>query len=245
MTTTYASRNNGGQVLTDVSGTFTAGTNIVEALPTGQPPETQPPAPPGVIIKINRVNGNTTGPVNLLTDPKIFAYDPVTGQVLEFDLNLTTNTGAIDPTFTPIDVRGDPASIGLDLGNDGKQLVLLVGNGMTVTAYNPTTGALVGSFTTSEAVDSIASTSTVTVLGSTATNSLEMISVSKSLEAGTAVPAKGNPKAFTPAIGITLLGGITSAAGSPSITAAIGATFNTFSADSTRARVPWCGYRQH
>ena len=228
VTADYQSQNNGGQTLTGISGTFEAGTNIVEPLPTGQPSQTQPPAPPGVILKINRVNGASAGPVNLLTDPKIFGYDSVTDQVLEFALNLKTNTGSVDPNFTPITVSGAPASVGLNLGYDGQQVVLLVGNGTTVTAYNATTGTMVGSFTTTEAVNSIASTSTVTVLGNTATNSLEMINLSASLATGTAQSAPGDPSNFSPATGFTLLGGLTGAAGSPSIAAAVGATFDTF-----------------
>jgi hypothetical protein len=228
VTADYESQNNGGQTLTGISGTFVAGTNIVEPLPTGQPSQTQPPAPPGVILKINRVNGSSTRPVNLLTDPKIFGYDSVTGQVFAFDLNLTTNTGSVDPNFTPITVSGAPASVGLNLGYVGQQVLLLVGNGTTVTAYNATTGAPVGAFTTTEAVNSIASTSTVTVLGNTATNSLEMINLSASLATGTAQPAPGDPSNFSPTTGFTLLGGLTGAAGSPSIGAAVGATFDSF-----------------
>ena len=106
-------RGNGGQTLTSISGSFTAGTNIVEPLPAGQPPQTVPPAPPGVILKVNRIDGSSaTAPINLLTDPKIFGYDPTTGQLIRFDLNLTTDTGAVDPTFAPISVPGDPASAG-------------------------------------------------------------------------------------------------------------------------------------
>ena len=58
----------------------------------------------------------------------------------------------------------------MNLGLNGSQLDVLVGSGTTVYAYNATTGAAVGSFTTSEPVNSIASTDTVTVLGSYATN---------------------------------------------------------------------------
>jgi hypothetical protein len=229
ITTSYGTDGKGGQTLTGITGTFTPSTNIVESLPAGQPAQTPPPAPPGVILKIAHVDGDTDGPVNLLTDPKIFGYDPTTGQVLRFDLNLEKNTGAVDPTFTPISVAGDPSSVGLNLGYKGSELLVLVGDGTTVYAYNATTGAPVGSFTTSEPVNGIGSTNTVTVLASYATNQLTMINLAASLEAKTAEAAPGKPAAFTPAAGITLLGGVTgSTASSTTISAAIGATFDSY-----------------
>ena len=225
---TYQVGGNGNQTLTSISGSFTPGTNIVEPLPTGQPPQTPPPAPPGVILKVNRIAGSLTAPINLLTDPKIFGYDPTTGQLIRFDLNLKTDTGAVDPTFAPISVPGDPASVGLNLGSNGSQLDVLISSGTTVYAYNATTGAAVGSFTTSEPVNSIASTDTITVLGSYATNQLQMINLAASLQTGVAQSAPGNPQGFTPASGFTLLGGLSGTPGSTSVTAAVGAHFDTF-----------------
>ena len=99
-----------------------------------------------MILKINRVAGSLTKPVNLLTDPKIFGYDPTTGELIRFDVNLQNDTGTVDPTFPTITVPGDPASVGLNLGYNGRQLDVLVGSGTTVYAYNATTGAAAGSF---------------------------------------------------------------------------------------------------
>ncbi len=229
VTTTYATQAEGGQTLSGISGTFTPGTNIVESLPPGQPPQTIPPAPPGVIVKVNHIDGDTAGPINLLTDPKIFGFDSTTGQLVRFDINLNTDTGVVDPTFTPITVPGQPSSAGVNLGYNGSQLDVLVSSGTTVYAYNATTGAAVGSFTTSEPVNGIGSTNIVTVLASYATNELEMINLAASLQAGVAQPALGSPKGFTPASGITLLGGVTgSAASSTTIAAAVGGTFDSF-----------------
>ena len=101
------------QTLTSISGTFTPARNIVEPLPAGQPPQTIPPAPPGIIFKVNRINGSSTAPINLLTDPKIFGYDPTTGQLIRFDLNLTTNTGAVDPDLHADQRAGRPGIRGL------------------------------------------------------------------------------------------------------------------------------------
>jgi hypothetical protein len=229
VTTVYKSDPDGGQTLTGIEGTFTPGTNIVEPLPAGQPEQTVPAAPPGVIVKVNHVDGKTDRPINLQTDPKIFGYDPTTGQVVRFDLNLQTSTGAVDPTFTPISVPGDPSSVGLNLGYNGSQLVVLVGDGTTVYAYNATTGAPVGSFTTSEPVNGLGSTNTVTVLANYATNKLELINLAASLQTGVAQAPTGDPPGFTPASGFTLLGGVTgSTASSTTVEAAVGATFNSF-----------------
>ena len=234
VTTAYQTQGNGGQTLTSVEGVFTPGTNIVEALPAGQPPQTEPPAPPGVIVKVNRIEGSSTAPINLLTDPKIFGYDPTTGQVIRFDINLNNNTGAVDSTFTPISVPGHPTSVGLNLGSNGNQLDVLVSSGTTVYAYNATTGAAAGSFTTSEPVNGIGTADTVTVLGSYATNQLQMINLAASLQTGVAQSAPGAPKAFTPATGFTLLGGVTGLPGSTSVTAAVGAIFDTFTPTQTQ-----------
>jgi hypothetical protein len=228
ITTTYKTDGNGGQTLTAISGSFTAGTNLVESLPTGQPPQTIPPAPPGVIVKVNQIAGKTGGPINLLTDPNIFGYDPTTGQVVRFAINLSTGKGTENPTPNPIVVAGDPSSVGLNLGWNGNQLVLLVSAGSTVTAYNATTGAAVGSFTTSNAINSIGSTDTLTVVGNLAANNLEAINLTASLQDGTVQPALGSPKAFDPTTGFTLLGGLTGLPGSNTVFAAVGATFDSF-----------------
>ena len=50
--------------LTGVSGSFTAQPNIIEPLPAGQPPQTPPPAPPGIILKVNAIDGAPPNPVN-------------------------------------------------------------------------------------------------------------------------------------------------------------------------------------
>jgi hypothetical protein len=228
VTATYTVGGNGNQTLTALSGSFSAGTNIVESLPAGQPQQTRPPAPPGVIVKVNRVAGSSASNVNLLTDAKIFGYDPTTGDLIRFDLNLNNNTGTVDSTFAPINVPGDPASAGLNLGLNGNQTDVLVSSGTTVYAYNATTGAPVGSFTTSEPVNGIASNETVTILGSYATNQLQMINLAASLQTGVEQPAAGDPAPFTPASGVTLLGGISSSPGSTTVTAAVGAHFDSF-----------------
>jgi len=227
---TYTSDGGHAQSLTSISGVFTAGTNLVEPLATGQPPSI-PPAPPGIVLKVNSIDGSPTEPINVLSDPKIFGYDPMTFQLVRFDLNLTNDTGAPDPTFAPISVPGDPTVVGLNLARNGNQLDVLVSSGTTVYAYNATTGAPVGSFTTttisSSPIDSIGSTDNLTVLGTFLPNQLEAINLAASLLAGQAKP-QGTLQTYTPTPGFTLLGGLTGLPGSNNLYSTVAASFDTF-----------------
>jgi len=220
---TYISNAAQAQTLSSISGAFKAGANLVEPLATGQPLSI-PPAPPGIIFKVNSIKGSPTEPINLLTDSKIFGYDPTTGQLVRFDLNLMNDTGEQDPTFTPIPVPSNPMGEGLNLGWNGSQLDVLVSSGTTVYAYNATTGAFVGSFTTTNAINSIGSTDTLTVLGSSVTNQLEAINLAASLKTGQAHP-QGTVQ---PTVGFTLLGGLTGVSGSNNLFATVAATFDSF-----------------
>jgi hypothetical protein len=233
VTATYKTNGNGGQTLTAISGSFTAGTNLVESLPSTQPPQTIPPAPPGVILKVNTIAGKTSGPINLLTDPNIFAYDPTTGDVIRFAINLGTGNGTENPLPDPIVVANDPATVGLNLGWNGNQLVLLVSAGSTVTAYNATTGAQVGFFTTPADTYSIGSTDTLTVLGSyqnVGAQQVQAINLAASLASTTHEVVFANPPtSYSPTSesGLTLLGGLTGIPGSNTIETAVAALFNS------------------
>jgi len=244
----YVSNGALAQTLSSVSGVFTAGTNLVEPLPTGQPPQTRPPAPPGIIFKVNSINGSPAAPINLLTDAKIFGYDPMTGQLIRFDLNLSNDTGTQDPTFTPIPVHGNPQVAGLSLARNGSQLDVLVSSGTNVYAYNATTGAPVtpvGSFSTttisSSPIDSIGSTDTLTVLGTFASNQLQAINLAMSLQNGQAY-LQGSP--YTPTAGFTLLGGLAGFSGSNNLYATVGATFDTFQPNMTQLGIQAIGTGQ-
>jgi hypothetical protein len=233
VTATYKSNGNGGQTLTAISGSFTAGTNLVESLASTQPVQTIPPAPPGVILKVNQIAGKTSGPINLLTDPNIFAYDPTTGDVVRFAINLATGKGTQNPLANPIVVANDPATVGLNLGRNGNQLVLLVSAGSTVTAYNATTGAQVGFFTTPQDTYSIGSTDTLTVLGSYQTGEpqqIQAINLSASLASPTHQLVLASPStSYSPTAesGLTLLGGLTGIPGSNTVETAVAALFNS------------------
>jgi hypothetical protein len=240
VSSTFLTNGNGSQTLTALSGEFKSAGNIVEPLPSSQPIQTVPPAPPGVIVKVNRINGNTKGPINVLTDPRIFGYDPATGQVIRFVLDLKTSTGVVDPTFAPISVAGDPAVAGLDLAWNGPQRDILVSSGTNVYAYNASTGAFVGQFTDvnsfigSLPINSIGATDSLTVLGSYQTNELYAINLTASLQTGVAQPATGNPKAFTPPPEFTLLGGLTSSPGTNIVFATVAAHFDTTQPNMTQ-----------
>ena len=142
VSTAYVSNGNGSQTLTAISGQFTSAGNIVESLPASQPIQTVPPAPPGIILKVNHIHGNLKAPINVQTDAKIFGYDPTTGDLIRFDLNLNTKTAVVDSGFAPISVPGDPAAAGLDLAWNGDHREVLVSSGTTVYAYNAASGAL-------------------------------------------------------------------------------------------------------
>jgi hypothetical protein len=228
VTLSYVSDGGSDQVLTNVSGSFTAQPNLLEPLAPGQA-LTEPPAPPGIILKVNSIGGSGKT-VNPLTDSKIFGYDPTTGQVIRFNLNLQSDRGTVDPTFAPISVPGAPTNSDIDIAHDGAQLVLLATSGNTVYAYNADTGALVGSFNAAVPVSFVASAGNITVLGSTAINQIHMINLPASLQTGT---AKGLDSAlpFVPQPEVTLLGGLTGLAGSNNLYATVAAHFSTLQPD--------------
>jgi hypothetical protein len=248
VTTTYVSNGNGSQTLTGLSGEFTSAGNIIEPLPSAADSiYTVPPAPPGVILKVNRVRGKLRAPINLQTDGKIYGYDPTSGEVIRFALNLNTKTGVVDTSFPVIDVPGHPAVAGLDLAWNGKQRDILVSSGTTVYAYNASSGAFVGSFTDvgsfmgSLPINSVGATDTLTVLGSYQTNQLYAINLTASLASGVAQPATGNPKPFTPQAQFTLLGGLTSSPGTNIVFAAIAAHLDSTQPSQTQLGIQAVG----
>ena len=56
VTLSYVSDGGRSQVLTNVSGSFNAQSNLQEPLAPGQP-AAEPPAPPGIILKANSIGG--------------------------------------------------------------------------------------------------------------------------------------------------------------------------------------------
>ena len=229
VTLSYLSDGGRDQVLTNVSGSFTAQANLLEPLAQGQA-LTEPPAPPGIILKARSIGGPGSQAINPLTDSKIFGYDPKTGQVVRFNLNLQNDTGGVDPTFAPISVPGAPASSDIDLARLDGTPVLLVTSGNTVLAYNAGTGAPMGSFNAAVPVNFLATAGNVTVLGSSQINQIHMIDLAASLRTGTA-QGLDSAAPFVPQSEVFLLGGLTGVAGSNNLYASVGAHFSTIQPD--------------
>jgi hypothetical protein len=237
VTTTYVRTKPGGVMLTAVGGSFTAQQNITEALPAGQPADTPPPAPPGVILKINTIAGDPAGPIDLLTDPVLFGYDPKTGDVVKFTVDLATDKTTGHQTLLTLpnaQFATKPTTVAVNLGTYNDQVVLLVGAGTTVAAYDPNTGAFVAKFATTSPVNAIGTGDQVTLLGSYTTNSsaqgsqqITAVNLQQSLATRTEQNAQGMATATNTA-GFTLIGGMSGLPGSNTVTSAVAAFFDTF-----------------
>jgi hypothetical protein len=243
------------QSLAGINGEFVSSGNILNVTVPGAPGP--PPAPPGIVLKIRQINGNIPAAPNLLTDNKIFGYDPATGQVIRFNLAPATNpttgepimskqTGTVDTSFTPIQVQppGSVTPVAISVGRDGTRLVLLVSTGTVISVYDATYGTPLGSFTTPAGftADTLGSTDTLTVMGDVAKNHLQMIDIPLSLAAGTATPPVNpgslpSPAPYTPPPGFSLVGGLTGLPGSNQVYPTIAASFNTFTPSTTELGV--------
>jgi hypothetical protein len=143
------------QSLAGINGEFVSAGNIVEVPTPGAPGP--PPAPPGIVLKINHINGNIAPAPNLLTDNVIFGLDATTGQVVRFNLtpattkrgevDMSVQTGTEDSNFAlSKPPAGSTPPVAISLGRDDTQLVLLVSTGSQISVYDPTSGAFIGSF---------------------------------------------------------------------------------------------------
>ena len=195
-------------------------------------------APPGIVLKINHINGNPTTVPSLLDDAEMFGYDQNTGEVVRFALtptpvassgqpNMSSMVGQPDLAFQ-VAAPGSTAPVALSVGRDGARLVLMVDTGSQISVYDATYGTSLGSFTIPAGFDALASTDSVSVIGSVASNQLQMIDVAASLAAGTAQLPVGQPANYTPSAGFSLVGGLTGLVGSNQVYGTIAATFNSF-----------------
>src|SRR5271165_2449976 len=233
------------QSLAGINGEFVSAGNIIGVPVSGAPGP--PPAPPGIVLKINHINGNIAPAPNLLTDNDIFGYDQTTGKVVRFNLTPATNatgqpdmskqTGTLDSTWKPLQVQkpGSTTPVAISVGRDGTRLVLLVSTGSQISVYDATYGTPLGSFTTPAGfdADALGSTDTLTVMGDVATNQLQMIDIAASLKAGTAQlpvnePGFPPPANYTPPPGFSLVGGLTGVVGTNQVYPTVGASFNSF-----------------
>lgn len=134
----------GARTLTSTSGTFVAGFNLLGSnqLPSGASNPGPPPAPPGVVVTINHVNGPTRAS-SAAAPAEVYGYDPVQNALIRFD----TTTGAANlsiPNALPAATAGSQA--GVALGRDAGNLVVMISDGLNVYAYNPLDGSSVGHF---------------------------------------------------------------------------------------------------
>ncbi|AMV40404.1 hypothetical protein VT85_23435 [Planctomyces sp. SH-PL62] len=214
------------QSLAGSDGEFVSAGDI--ALQTNESPDPgPPPPPPGVVLTIDRVQGRLPVVPDVQTDARIFGYDPVTGRVLRFQIDLNQGTGVVDAAFAPIAVAGAPADVGVALGRVGQRQVLLVNAASNVSVYDATFGTGLGSFSVPAGFSEMGSTDSVTVIGSVAENQLRQVDVAASLAAGTAVAPPANPAPYTPPAGLSLLGGLTGLPGSFQVYSTVAAPFNT------------------
>lgn len=223
------------QTLAGSSGEFLSAGNVVNTSVAGHPGA--PPAPPGLLLKVNTVKGNITNPPNLVTDPEIFGYDSTANQLIRF------NMGTGNPDLV-IPVPGGSALVGgVALSRNLGHLDVVVSNGTTVYAFNATTGAAEGSFTVTnlglsnfDRVDAIGSTDTTLVIGDSNAGSQKLglfqeIDLTKSLASGVAVPLGS---AYTPQNQFTPIGGLAGVPGSVNIFASGAAHFNSFQPDQVQ-----------
>ena len=200
--------------LNSVAGTFTPGANLIEPRDVSLSGYNHVP-PPGVILRINSVNGTTMAgtAATPLGNPNIYGYDPATSRLIRFD---ATTGGVLGTINVPAAARADGFG-GVALARNGTELVALVGAGNTVYAYDAVSGVAVGQFTTQRNIAGIATTSAGTALidpsGGT-TGLAQVINVPASLAAGTSVTTGS---VFLPAREFQLGGGATGVAGRDAI----------------------------
>ncbi len=145
----------------------------------------------GANVVINHINAQAQQ-FPAVGDPQIYGYDPTSNSLIRFDA-LTGNA-----TLTiPLSGFMATSTAGVSLGRDAGSLVVLAGSGTTIDAFNASTGAFVGGFSTADlaskgitSVDGLASTDVNTyVIDSTSntTGTVVQIDLTKSLATGSAV----------------------------------------------------------
>jgi len=231
-TFTYSNDANGGSTLQAISGLFAPGGNLVVS-PAPTPPATDLP-PPGVIVQVDQINAGNPGQATI-GNGQLFGYDPTANALVRFD----EQTGA---PLRLINVGGTPTtSAGVGLGRNGRELVVLLGRGTTVQAFDAITGAPVGQFNAStiggvaftgitgiafnELSTTLTDANAQLVPGSADFGVAVSIDVSASLATGRA-QAIGSPYGTSRAV--EFAGGATGVAGSTNLYATIGSPFDPF-----------------
>ena len=219
--------------LVSAGGSFTPGSNLVEPRDISLPINGGRVAPPGVILSIKHVNGNSANGGAPLGNPNVYGFDPATNTLLRFD----ATTGQV---LTRIVVPGtvtNPGTAGVALARNGSELVVLVGVGSSVQAYDALSGVFVGQFATRRNVGGIATSGGATLLldPTASTDGVaQVINVQGSLAVGQTVPI-GNP--FTPNREFLLGGGATGVAGTGNFYAIGSGFFDTAQPNQQQAGI--------
>jgi hypothetical protein len=234
---TYVTDSSGGTQLSAIAGTFMPGANLIEPSDISLPPTRIPP--PGVIVTINHVNGQTSSSTTPpLGDAQIYGYDPTANALIRFDAVTGAQLGSI-----PLPA-GTTGVGGISLARDGAELVVLAGIGSTVYAYDAATEAPIGQFSISSlagegftAVTGIANGSQEVILadaGDTSTGTLQAINLAQSLATGSAVVVNGP---YSPAREFSIAGNLTSVPGTGNVFALGSAFFDTSQPNTKQAGI--------
>jgi hypothetical protein len=240
-TLSYSNDANGGSTLTSATGQFTPGLNQV--VYPGPTPPAAVPSPPGILFKVESINAGAHSQPTL-GNGQIYGYDPTAGALIRFD----AKTGA---ALQSIPVGGNSTTAGVGFGRNGSELVVLLGRGTNVQAFDAVTGSPVGSFNvsnlTTPAITSIngigfneqstiiTDSNAQLVPGSSNFGVAVAINVTASLAAGQAVLTSTLPYSTTRSL--DLGGGATGVAGSTNFFLAGAAHFDSFQFQPTNFQV--------
>jgi hypothetical protein len=234
----------GARTLTSTSGTFVTGFNFLASTSNPSVNGTNPgppPAPPGVVVSINHVNGPARS--STFEAAQVFGYDPVQNALIRFDTSTGNPTLSI-PNALPAATAGSEA--GVTLARNAGRLDVLISDGTNVYAYNSLDGTPDGHFAlNSPALQSagllhptrLGTFDTFTVVGDVSPTAglglLQPINVTASLLSGQAQvvvnPTTGTPvPAYASTRSFTLSGGLAGLPGSSTLFAAGGGHFDTF-----------------
>ena len=250
VTRTYTNDPNlGGTTLASVSGQFAPTANLITVPNPANPGPS--PQPPGILVQLTSVNASG----GEIGDSQIYGYDPTANALVRFD----ADTGQLLGTIA---VGGAPTNAaGVGLGRFGREEVVLLGRGTLVQAFDASTGAAVGYFTTNNlaslgfnGVDGIGFTGTVTTLSdSTASVPVQAqgttdfgiqigIDVTSSINTQMAQPLGSKP--FVSDNGFSFSGGTTGIPGTNNIYNFGAAIFDNFQSPFRQAGDPdhYTGY---
>ena len=226
----YVTDSAGGTKLSSIGGTFMPGPNLIEPSDFSMAGGNRVP-PPGVVVTIKHVNGGPTSKTPPLGDSQIYGYDATANQLIRFD----TATGAQTLAIALPPGTSSTGVGGVSLARNGAELVVLVGTGTNVLAYDAVTGVAVGQFSTANlsigAVDGIGTGGQTTMVATAATaqnpaGTVQAIDLAGSL-ASADHQAVATGSSFSPNREFALAGTITGVPGTGNLYALGSAFFDT------------------